>query len=211
MNDEVPDPAPSFASGESADGVPLPPTAALGIDAASNQVPSLRAQYGLGTKRRITPMAPKDTKLYKTVMAIIALKSQGATAKSIGEVLELSPHTIKAYLARAHRKGMLNLESFDMPDDQIDVVLRSKVVRNVDRLLDKHDKATTLKVFELLNPPVKDAAPIQQTAMVLQVRVDLPPPQAVQGAGSSPVYIRSGTIGGTSASGIPVDAEVIDP
>lgn len=182
-----------------------PPLPAAGMPATGQEVPSLRAKFGLGKKRK-TPVAPRDTKLYKTVMAIVALKAQGLTQKSIAEVLELSPHTINVYLARANRKGMLNMDSFDLPADQIDVVLRSKVVRNVDVLLDKHDKEATLEVFKLLNPVQKEVAPVQQTAMVLQVRVDLPPTPP----SSSPVYIRQGTIGGASATGIPVDAEVVD-
>lgn len=207
MTDTALTPAPGLASGEPDAGTfPLHPAPASGGAATGQEVPSLRAKFGLGNKRRLVPLPPRDTKLYKTVMAIVALKAQGMTAKSIGEQLELSPHTIKVYLARAARKGMLNMDSFDLPDDKIDVILRSKVVRNVDVLLDKHDKDTTLKVFELLNPVQKEVAPIQQTAMVLQVRVDLPPTAPT----SSPIYIREGTIGGTIATGIPVDAELVN-
>lgn len=154
------------------------------------------------------PLPPRDTKLFKSVMAIIALRAQGLTHAAIGEQLGLTKDTINTYLARAHRKGLLKLDDFDLPNDQIDVILRSKVVRNVDVLLDKHDKDATLKVFELLNPAQKQEAPIQPATMVLQVRVDMPPLPALA-TSATPISIRTGTIGGAIASGIPLDAELI--
>lgn len=159
------------------------------------------------------PYAPRDKKVFKTAMAIIALRAQGQTQQEIGEVLGITRNTVQTYLARANKLGYLKMADFDQPNDQIDVILRSKVVRNVDTLLDARDKDTTLKVFEMLNPPVKNDAPIQQTAMVLQVRVDMPPPP-VQNPMLPPVVsegisIREGTIGGAMASGIPIDAEIV--
>lgn len=169
-------------------------------------VPVMKAPYKAKGGRK--PLPIRDSKLYKCCMAIIALRAQGQTHEQIGEALGLTRNTIQTYLARAHRRNLLKLDDFDLPNDAIDVVLRSKVVRNVDLLLDNHDKDTTLKVFELLNPVQKQEAPIQQNQMVLQVRVDLPP-QATMLTGS-PVTIRAGTIGGTLASGIPLDAEIVN-
>lgn len=152
------------------------------------------------------PKAPKDSKVYKSVMAIIALKAQGQTTKEIAETLQISVHTVKQYLFRAGKKGWLNISNFDDPQDQLDVVLKSKVIRNVDEFLDERDKEVTLKVFDHFKPAAGPELQQLPQAMVLQVKVDLPQ-MLVQ---SSTIQIRAGTVGGNLARGIPLDAEIIE-
>lgn len=161
-------------------------------------------------QRKRRPKAPKDSRTYKTVMATIALKAQGLKYAEIAEQLELSVNTIKTYLFRAEQKGWLNLDSFSDPEDKLDVVLRSKAVRNINALLDgdedfKGDKETTLEVAKGLgmlkqHQVVKSD---QQTTVgvALKVHVEMPP-----GLSSAGAAIRSGSIGGMPA----FDAEVIE-
>jgi predicted transcriptional regulator len=85
--------------------------------------------------RRIKP--PKDSKVYKAAIATIALRAQGCSYKEIAEHLSLSENTIKVYLKRAHARGWINLRSFDDPDDRLEHVIKDKVTRNLDALIDE--------------------------------------------------------------------------
>lgn len=160
------------------------------------------------------PRPPKDTKVYKVAIATVALRAQGLSYADIGEQLGHTAGTVKAYLFRAHRLGYLNIHSFDDPSDSLDVVLRSKAVRNINALLDgdadfKGDKDTTLEVAKGLgmlkqHQVVKGdtAAPI---AMALSVRVEMPPaPTSASG-----ITVNPANVGGSFSRGIPVDAEIV--
>lgn len=185
----------------------LLPVSASGVESSIATQSPLPNKISIKRAPRMKqPKAPKDSKVYKTVMAIIALRAQGQTTKEIAETLQISVHTVKQYLFRAGKKGWLNLDSFEDPQDQLDVVLKSKVIRNVDEFLDGRDKEVTLKVFEHFKPAAGPELQQQPQAMILQVKVDLPQ-TLVQ---ASTIQIRAGTVGGNLARGIPLDAEIIE-
>lgn len=185
----------------------LLPVSASGVESSLEQESPLPAKIPIKRAPRMKqPKAPKDSKVYKSVMAIIALKAQGQTTKEIAETLQISVHTVKQYLFRAGKKGWLNISNLDDPQDQLDVVLKSKVIRNVDEFLDIRDKDVTLKVFEHFKPAAGPEIQQLPQAMILQVKVDLPQ-TLVQ---SSVIQIRAGTVGGNLARGIPLDAEIIE-
>ncbi len=152
------------------------------------------------------PVMKREKQIFKIVMAIIALKAQGLKHKEIAEQLGITEDNIKSYLYRANARGQLNMTMFADPEDQMDVIIKSKVMRNIDKFLDQNDKAVTLETLKIMNPVQRQEQPVQQNAMVLQVKVELP--QAMQRESS--IQVREGTIGGSIARGIPVDAEVIE-
>lgn len=166
--------------------------------------------------------APKDSKIYKAVLAIIALKAQGMKTNDIAEQLALSPHTVKVYLKRSIAKGWVNLHSFDDPEDRIEHVLKHKVVENLNTVLDEHDTVveadgTETILARLSNRAVdvsievaKGTGLLKQHQVVktdaqssvgiaLKVKVEMPP------ASTAPA-IREGSIGGTPS----FDAEIVD-
>lgn len=166
--------------------------------------PAFKGLLKSGTQR--VPTFKAEKRVFKMVMSIIALKAQGMNHKEISELLQISEQNIKSYLFRANARGQLNMTHFDDPDDQMNVIIRSQVTRNVNEFLESRDKTVTLEALKIFNPPSRGDQPIQQNQMVLQVKVELP--QALQN--SSTIQIREGTIGGAIARRIPVDAEIIE-
>jgi hypothetical protein len=146
--------------------------------------------------------------MYKTCMAVVALRAQGQTPAVIAETLGHTPETIRSYMKHAVTKGWLNINSFHDPDDRVDYVLRDKVVRNFNEMLDARDKDVTLEVgksFRYAGSPVAKIEGPAMIGMALKVQVEMPP--ALQ---SSPIQIRPLTIGGTQTLDIPLDAELVE-
>ncbi len=166
--------------------------------------PAFKGLIKSGTQRK--PKMQSEKRVYKLVMGIIALKAQGLKHKEIGEILGITEGNIKSYLFRANARGQLNMSHFADPDDQMDIVIRSQMTRNVNEFLESRDKTVTLKAMELFNPTPRGDQPIQTNQMVLQVKVELP--RSMQQ--DSTIQIREGSIGGALARGIPVDAEIMD-
>lgn len=182
----------------------------------SSQTPSdaLAPSTGAGApplrrRRSPTPKAPKDSKVYKTVMAIVALKAQGQQHKAIAETLGLSEHTIGVYLQRAVQKGWLNAHSFQTIDDHLDFIVRDKVARNVTEFLDERDKEVTIEAAKGLGMfkthQVVKGGEGAAVGFALRVQVELPPGAAAQ----SVIAVRPGTIGGERAKEIPIEAEIV--
>ena len=170
-------------------------------------------------KRRRTPKLPKDSKVYKTAIAVIALRAQGVKSSLIAEQLGYAESTIHTYLKRAHRKGWIDLHSFDDPEDQLEYVLKHKIVRNLDAALDEKDEKgvkMSNRAFEVALEGAKGTGLFKQHQVVkgdtqtnvgvaLRVQVELPPlPPAANG-----LVVRPGTVGGAPALDIPVDAELV--
>lgn len=88
-------------------------------------------------RRPRKPKAPKESKIYKAVVAYIALKAQGLKTDEIAEQLGIGKNTIKQYVYYANQRGWLNMDTLVDPEDQVDVVLKSKSVRNINVLLDE--------------------------------------------------------------------------
>lgn len=146
----------------------------------------------------------------KVALAVIALRSQGVKMKEISEQLGYSPDTLRQYLSKAGKKGWINLSSFNEPEDQLEYVLKHKVVRNVNEFLDGRDKDVTLEAAKGLGMfkthQVVKGETTAQIGMALRVQVEMPPQQH----GQPNVTIRPGTIGGARGTDIPVDAEIVN-
>lgn len=152
---------------------------------------------------------PKDSKVYKTVLAVIAMRAQGVKMKEIGEALGHSEDVLRQYLSRAYKRGWINTREMDAPDDALDL-LKSKVVRNVEEFLDQRDKDVTVETAKgvglFKTHQVMKGETTQQVGFALRVQVEMPP----MPAGQTPVTIRPGTIGGARGLDIPIEAEVIE-
>lgn len=162
--------------------------------------------------------APKDSKIYKAVLAYIALKAQGLKGPDIAEQLGLEASTMKQYVYYANKKGWLNIETFADPEDRVDIVLKSKAVQNINVLLGEtvtgEDGETrlspragevTLEVAKgtglLKNHQVVKSDSTSQSSMTLRVQVETP----VVGGQPLVQQVRPGSIGG-----MPVyDAEIL--
>jgi predicted transcriptional regulator len=94
-------------------------------------------RYPRYKKSRVRIKAPKDSKIYKAVLAVIALQAQGHKRKDIAEALGLTEQTVRNYLYTAHKRGWVNHDTFIDPEDKLEIVLKSKTVRNINTVLDE--------------------------------------------------------------------------
>ena len=202
-----PSPAATLSRVTTAEGSPLP-------------IPAKR-------KRRRLPKLPKDSKVYKTALSVIALRAQGVKSSDIAQQLGYAEQTIHTYLKRAHRKGWIDLHSFDDPDDQLEYVLKHKIVRNLDAALDEKEidkdgvatERMTHRAFEVALEGAKGTGLFKQHQVVkgdtqtnvgvaLRVQVEMPP---LPTSGNTSLVVRPGTVGGAPALDIPVEAELVTP
>lgn len=150
--------------------------------------------------RHRAPKPPKDSKIYKAVLAYKALKAQGYKTVDIAEHLHLAPNTIKQYVCYAGKRGWLTFEDLSQPEDQLEVVLAGKAVRNLNQLLDdadgcKGDKIITLEVAKGLgllkqHQVVKNDS-ANQVGVALSVNFTMP-----EGLATT---VRAGSCGGAPA------------
>jgi predicted transcriptional regulator len=203
-------PAVPSSSRVSETGVLLPPVSCV-APALSLAVDGVSPLIKKKVKRRLR--APKDSKVYKVVLVYLALKAQGVKLAEIAEIVGHPKATVSTYVKRAHKRGWINLESFDDPEDQLEVVLKSKAVRNINRVLDETDVESgqpTVRAGEAAMEVAKGTGLLKQhqvtkadadtnVGIALRVHVDMP-------ANTSTQAIRIGSLGGTPA----VDAEIIE-
>lgn len=155
-------------------------------------------------RRKVKP--PKDSKIYKSVLAIIALRRSGASAQDISDQLGLTKHTIRAYLYYSNKRGWLLEQDLDDPNDKLEYVLAGKAVRNLSEFLDQKNENVSLEVAKglgLLPGPKVLNQPVTTMGMALRIVVEAPPAPI---SGIAIPQIREGSIGGTPA----FDAEVIE-
>lgn len=155
-------------------------------------------------KKRLSLKQPKDSKVRRTVFAALAMKAQGKKNDEIAEACGITKNTLKTYMYRAHHRGWLTVESLEDPDDALEVVLKTKTVRNLDEFLEKRDKDVTIESAKGLglfktHQIVKNDQPAA-LAFALSVNVEMPPP------GAAPLVARIGSVGGQPY----FDAEVIE-
>lgn len=199
-------------SGESASGATAPPTtgAETGLAAGASPPPARVRGQALVKRVPARTKPPKDSKIYKTVLAVIAMRAQGVKMKEIAETLGHPEDVLRQYVSRANRRGWINMSSFDNPDDQLEYVLKHKVTRNVNEFLESRDKDVTLEAAKGLGMfkthQVVKGETTQQIGFALRVQVEMPPTPS----GQSPVSIRPGTIGGARGLDIPIDAEMVE-
>jgi predicted transcriptional regulator len=161
---------------------------------------------------------PKDSKVRKAVMVYLALRAQGFKMDEIAEHLGLTKNTIRTYVFRANQAGWINIASFSDPEDQLEHVLKSKAVRNINAVLDEEvtddsgEKALSDRAVDMTKELAKgtglfkqhqvtksDAAP--SLGVALKVQIEMPP------AGTTP-QIAIGSLGGQPAfPGEIIDAE----
>jgi hypothetical protein len=149
---------------------------------------------------RRKPQAPKDSKIYKAVLAFKALKAQGYSTKDIAEHIGLAPNTIKQYVCYANKRGWLKFDDLSQPEDQLELVLAGKAVRNLNQLLDNKDgclgdKDITLEVAKGLGL-LKQHQVVKQdggasVGVALSVHFEMPAGLATT--------VRTGSCGGAPA------------
>lgn len=189
---------------------------------------SIKRQAAIDAKkpkktRRHKP--PKDSRIYKAVMGVIALKAQGHKQKDIAAMMGLAETTVKQYVYTANKKGWININTFSDPDDQLDIVLKSKAVRNINLVLDEKltqvdedtgetchipsDRAVDMtkevaKGTGLLKTHTVDkGSVVAPVAMALSVRVEIP--QLPSNSTQTLPEVRQGSVGGVPS----FDAEII--
>lgn len=141
-----------------------------------------------------------ERRFYKVAMAVIALRAQGRTYEECGEVLQLAVPYLRSCLYKATESSKIDFGDMTLPEDRLDIILRSKAVRNVNLLLDDKDscagdKETTLEVMKGLgmlktHQVVKGDAG-NPMAIGLSVQIQMPPE-----AKSDALAIRDGSVGG---------------
>jgi uncharacterized protein (DUF433 family) len=173
----------------------------------------------LARRRRILrSKPPKDSKVYKTVMAIVALRAQGQHTSEIAEQLGLKHDTILTYIKRANQRGWIGMASFADPEDKLKYVIQDKIVSNVHTVLGERteDGALTGGAREMTIEAAKGLGLFKQHQVVkgdvnatigMALKVEVLLPSAVQ---DSRITIRPGTVGGTPGVMVPADAEIID-
>ena len=165
------------------------------------------------------PKPPKDSKIYKTVMATIALRAQGKRGKEIADVLGYSEDTIRTYMKRAVKKGWVNGGTLDDPNDRLEYTIADKVVDNIQEVLGERneDGHVTGGAREMTIEAAKGLGLFKSHQVVkgdqtigvglaLRVQVELPH-HVVQ---NSAITVRPGTVGGSYGSDVPIDAEIIE-
>jgi hypothetical protein len=147
--------------------------------------------------------------MYKVAMAVIAMRAQGASMKTISETLGYSEDCLRQYLSYANKKGWINRGSFLSTEDQLEHILKDKVIRNIDEFLDERDKDVTIEAAKgtglFKTHQVVKGENVTNIGMALRVQVEMPP----QTSGSV-VTIRPGSIGGSHGHDIPTDAEIVE-
>lgn len=167
--------------------------------------------------RPLRAKPPKDSKVFKVALAVVALRAQGQKYSDIALALNYSESTIQTYVKRAVRKGWINRTNFDDPDDQLDQVIKEKVVNNIDAALGERneDGQLTAGARQMTIETAKGIGMFKQHQVVkgdmnanvgvaLRVQVEMPP------IINSIVKIQPGTTGGAPAKEIPADAEIIE-
>lgn len=168
--------------------------------------------------RRRRPRAPKDSKVRRTAMAIVALRAQGMKVADAAAHLGIKVETASVYLYRAHKNGWLLSGVFDDPADNLEYVMKSKVVSNIGDMLDRGtyhaeanptgcrgDKEVTLEVAKGLGLLKTHAVTkIEGGATTVALKVDVVMPSLPANA----VPIRPGTLGGAPIYDVEIQEEV---
>lgn len=196
-------PALSIALVNTASSPSRPPTASELHTSDTHLLQSARQAKHAAKMRKRRAVPPKDSKVRRTVFAALALKAQGIKNKEVAESLGITVNTLKTYMYRAHKAGWLHIEQFEDPDDKLEIVLKSKTIRNLNTFLDKVDKDITLETAKGLglfkqHQSIKNDA-VAPIGIALSVNVEMP------ASGAVPVA-RVGSIGGQPY----FDAEVVD-
>jgi hypothetical protein len=164
--------------------------------------------------RKPKPKPITDKKLRKVVGLILTLKIQGKSRKEIAEELELTENTVKTYLWRAKKRGYLQADSFDDPNDVIETLIKSTGRGEHRRVaeLEEPENGTAVDGHDDRNrkgnrrvPAAHDREgsdrPRVQNANVLKVQIVMPPNMSGQ------TEARTGAMGGRPAV---LEGEVVE-
>lgn len=192
------------------------PTSAHTLTAGGEHRVSAPVEPSPPKSRRVRP--PKESKVYKVAVAVIAMRAQGVLPKAIADQLGYSEETIRKYLYRAYQRGWIASTDLDEPEDRLELI-KSAVVGNVETTLKERTEngALTKSAKEMTVEAAKGLGLFKTHQVVkgdvggaigVALRVDVVmPPNARQ---QSQISIRPGTVGGAAGLDIPIDAEVID-
>lgn len=211
--------------GSSAD--PLPASSSSGL-APVSVPPTLKSREPITARRGLAKRLPtlkrkppKASKIRKLVHITLAMRAQGLDYAEISEATGKSVNTIKTYMHKANREGWISLDSFEDPQDKLDLILRSQAVQNIhavlgekvgkaddiDRFADKPSARALDASLEIAKGTgmLKQHQAIKSESastlgVALKVQVEMPK------LGDSPLQIREGSIGGQPA----FDAEIVE-
>jgi hypothetical protein len=123
---------------------------------------------------------PKNSKVRKTAMKILALRLHGVSDEDIAKAVGLAnASTVRGYMYRAGKNGWLT-EEVTTPKDAIEYDLMHKVVRNIGEALDSPDDERrdkmTVKVAEgtIFKQFDVDASAAKPSMTMLAVQVVMP-------------------------------------
>jgi len=212
-------------------GLPLDvpsPSPAAGLDRVTpDGSPLLTKPLPARHRRRVRLKKPKkDSKIYKAVLATIALRAQGMKTAEIAEQLGYKEQTLFSYMKHAAKLKWIDLDAFDDPEDGLEYVLKHKIVKNISAVLDEKDvdsktgaetSRLSNRAIEVTLESAKGTGLFKQHQVVksdaqanvgvaLRVMVEMPP---LPTAGNTVPSVRPGTVGGAPALDIPIDADII--
>jgi predicted transcriptional regulator len=170
-------------------------------------------------RKRCTAKLPSQSRVYKIALATIALKAQGLSYEDIAEQLGTTKNVVITYLKRANSRGWLNIDSFDDPVDKLEIVLKDKVVKNLNKVLDETNEEAaaptalshravdaSLEIAKgtglLKQHQVVKSDQVASLGVALKVQVEMAPGQTVTQIPAD----RQHAIGGRPA----IDAEIIE-
>lgn len=180
--------------------LPSLPPAATQVDPPAPLIP------GAPTSRREHgAYLPPDSKVRKTAMKILALRSTGLEDREIADLLGIKVRSVTAYVYRAGVNGWIK-DAFNSGKEAIENQIVPKIIRNLDSLLDSTDEhlkakvtlgaaeGTVFKQFEQ-----HGGGPVAAPQMALQINIQQPT--------GAPLTVREGTIGGVASYGEVIDVE----
>lgn len=107
------------------------------LEYANGGDPNWAAKINKKPRKPRAPKPPKDSKIFKAAKVYLALRAQGMKTPDIAEQLGLDKDTLRQYVYHANKRGWFNIESFADPEDKLEIVLKSKAVRNINTILDE--------------------------------------------------------------------------
>lgn len=142
----------------------------------------------------------KTSLVRKKALAIVALRANGYTTEQIAAELHIKPSSVKQYLYRAGRAGLLVSKHGSLladPKDNVEFELSHKVIRNLNEMMDSKNKKVRNEVtlemarghlFKKFDQAKEQTLPAMN---VLSVKIEMP--------SSGEVVPRPGAFGGVPA------------
>jgi len=140
-----------------------------------------------------TLISKREARLRRQLAKAMAMRNAGSTWEDIGARLHRHKDTIRMAIRNAIRRGWIEIATTSTDEDTRDLLLKPKVVRNLNKLLDDEDRAATLMAAKGLGVFQDYSANKngQAAPQVLQINIAMP-------TGPTP-RLPPGSCGGTPA------------